>query len=285
MLRGVRKSHCQSVKGAGASMPPRRARDQQNDDALPPPPPPQLTLYERASVDMLAGTTRMLKRQSERPVKSHEEDVAEREHCDVLSMQIDSDLVIYRTTLVRIFQVVTICRVDKSEADEGVSVLVVDRIGDIYRSLPRRADVIVTTVGARHKCQQGKWVYLVTHAMSLFDLRDVCMVIGSLATLDLPMVVDLIGIYVLKGPYYNNTTLQTLDIAAPLLPIPLSAAASSTCRRPPPRAAACRGWTCSDRLDEEIPSVINSSRFLVQTDEGIVISVVDRIRRTTTANR
>ncbi|KZV06653.1 hypothetical protein F511_45864 [Dorcoceras hygrometricum] len=37
------------------------------------------------------------------------------EHCDVLSMQIDSDLVIYRTTLLRIFQVVTICRVDKSE--------------------------------------------------------------------------------------------------------------------------------------------------------------------------
>ncbi|KZV29016.1 hypothetical protein F511_43854 [Dorcoceras hygrometricum] len=41
------------------------------------------------------------------------------------------------------------------QADKGVSVLVVDRIGDIYRSLPRRADVIVTTVGARHKCQQG----------------------------------------------------------------------------------------------------------------------------------
>ncbi|KZV23561.1 hypothetical protein F511_05115 [Dorcoceras hygrometricum] len=36
-------------------------------------------------------------------------------HCDVLSMQMDSDLVIYRTTLVRTFQVVTICRVDKSE--------------------------------------------------------------------------------------------------------------------------------------------------------------------------
>ncbi|KZV20892.1 hypothetical protein F511_36001 [Dorcoceras hygrometricum] len=41
------------------------------------------------------------------------------------------------------------------QADEGVLFLVVDRIGDIYRSLPRRADVIVTTVGARHKCQQG----------------------------------------------------------------------------------------------------------------------------------
>ncbi|KZV44714.1 hypothetical protein F511_37468 [Dorcoceras hygrometricum] len=38
-----------------------------------------------------------------------------KEHCDVLSMQMDSDLVIYRTTLVRTFQVVTICRVDKSE--------------------------------------------------------------------------------------------------------------------------------------------------------------------------
>ncbi|KZV35548.1 hypothetical protein F511_20474 [Dorcoceras hygrometricum] len=40
------------------------------------------------------------------------------------------------------------------QADKGVSVLFVDRIGDIYRSLPRRADFIVTTVGARHKCQQ-----------------------------------------------------------------------------------------------------------------------------------
>ncbi|KZV41714.1 F-box protein [Dorcoceras hygrometricum] len=37
--------------------------------------------------------------------------------------------------------------------------------------------------------------------MSLFDLQDVCIAIGSLATLDLPMVVDLIQIYVLKGPY------------------------------------------------------------------------------------
>ncbi|KZV17947.1 F-box family protein [Dorcoceras hygrometricum] len=52
--------------------------------------------------------------------------------------------------------------------------------------------------------------------MSLFDLRDVCMVIGSLATLDLPMVVDLIGIYVLKGPYCTLTMtywfLQALSV-------------------------------------------------------------------------
>ncbi|KZV50595.1 F-box/kelch-repeat protein-like [Dorcoceras hygrometricum] len=52
--------------------------------------------------------------------------------------------------------------------------------------------------------------------MSLFDLQDVCIVIGSLATLDLPMVVDLIRIYVLKGPYCTLTTtnwfLQALSV-------------------------------------------------------------------------
>ncbi|KZV50354.1 hypothetical protein F511_10694 [Dorcoceras hygrometricum] len=52
--------------------------------------------------------------------------------------------------------------------------------------------------------------------MSLFDLQDVCIVIGSLATLDLPMVVDLIGIYVLKGPYctltMTNWFLQALSV-------------------------------------------------------------------------
>ncbi|KZV28394.1 hypothetical protein F511_33286 [Dorcoceras hygrometricum] len=44
----------------------------------------------------------------------------------------------------------------------------------------------------------------------------VCIVIGSPATLDLPMVVDLIGIYVLKGPYCTLTTtnwfLQALSV-------------------------------------------------------------------------
>ncbi|KZV50464.1 leucine-rich repeat extensin-like protein 6 [Dorcoceras hygrometricum] len=64
--------------------------------------------------------------------------------------------------------------------------------------------------------RMGKWVCLVTLAMSLFDLQDVCIVIGSLATLDLPMVVDLIGIYVLKGPYctltMTNLFLQELSV-------------------------------------------------------------------------
>ncbi|KZV19732.1 hypothetical protein F511_41508 [Dorcoceras hygrometricum] len=55
----------------------------------------------------------------------------------------------------------------------------------------------------------GKWVYLVTLAMSLFDLQDVCIAIGSLVTLDLPMVVDLIEIYGLKGPYYCSRLRQS----------------------------------------------------------------------------
>ncbi|KZV22219.1 ARM repeat superfamily protein isoform 1 [Dorcoceras hygrometricum] len=52
--------------------------------------------------------------------------------------------------------------------------------------------------------------------MSLFDLQDVCIAIGSITTLDLPMVVDQIGIYGLKGSYCTLTTtnwfLQALSV-------------------------------------------------------------------------
>ncbi|KZV31177.1 hypothetical protein F511_05650 [Dorcoceras hygrometricum] len=52
--------------------------------------------------------------------------------------------------------------------------------------------------------------------MSLFDIQDVRIAIGSIATLDLPMVVDLIGIYGLKGPYRmlitTNWFLQALSV-------------------------------------------------------------------------
>ncbi|KZV26845.1 hypothetical protein F511_43087 [Dorcoceras hygrometricum] len=50
-------------------------------------------------------------------------------------------------------------------------------------------------------------------------------------------------------------------------------------RRATRRLPSCRR-TCSDHCEEEIPFVINSSGLLVQTDEGAVIPVVDRIRRT-----
>ncbi|KZV28389.1 L-type lectin-domain containing receptor kinase IX.1-like [Dorcoceras hygrometricum] len=96
--------------------------------------------------------------------------------------------------------------------------------------------------------------------MSLFDLQDVCIAIGSLATLDLPMVVDLIGIYVLKGPYFGR---------------PLSSRPLSRPRRRP--AVAYVDRTCSDQLDEEFPSVMNSSVLLVQADECVLNSVMDLI--------
>ncbi|KZV50809.1 hypothetical protein F511_07207 [Dorcoceras hygrometricum] len=65
----------------------------------------------------------------------------------------------------------------------------------------------------------GKCVYLVTLVMSLFDLQDVCIAIGSIATLDLPMVVDLIVIYGLKGPYCMLTTTKWFLQALSVIPM------------------------------------------------------------------
>ncbi|KZV38898.1 hypothetical protein F511_08815 [Dorcoceras hygrometricum] len=147
--------------------------------------------------------------------------------------------------------------------------------------------------------------------MSLFDLQDVCIAIGSIATLDLPMVVDLIGIYGLKGPYCTLTMtdwfLQTLsviprgswgDVARRFTMIrwadhciqfrKLSRSVRSdrsygevspppssphTPPPPPPRFAGIR----SGRFDEENPFVQNSSVLLVRPDEGVSVQVVDRI--------
>ncbi|KZV37013.1 histone-lysine N-methyltransferase ASHH1-like [Dorcoceras hygrometricum] len=158
-------------------------------------------------------------------------------------------------------------------------------------------------VGFSTGCVLGKRVYLVALVMSLFDLQDVCIVIGSLATLDLPMVIDLIGIYVLKGPYYTLTTTNWFLQALSVIPrgswgdvarrFPMIRWATSTpCAAPsllylttaaaPRRAAApCRrrrDRTCSDRLLEKFPSVPNSSGLLVQADEGFLFPIVDLIR-------
>ncbi|KZV58330.1 hypothetical protein F511_31408 [Dorcoceras hygrometricum] len=50
------------------------------------------------------------------------------------------------------------------------------------------------------------------------SLVDICIVIGSIATLDLPMVVDLIGIYVLKGPYCTLTMTEWFLQALSVIP-------------------------------------------------------------------
>ncbi|KZV14090.1 hypothetical protein F511_44405 [Dorcoceras hygrometricum] len=119
--------------------------------------------------------------------------------------------------------------------------------------------------------------------MSLFDLQDVCKAIGSIATLDLPMVVDLIGIYGLKGPYCTLTTtdwfLQALsviprgswgDVARRFTMIRWATAVAAA-------AALRRRKFVSGQLDEENPFVQNSLVLLVQADQGVSVLVVDRI--------
>ncbi|KZV24655.1 hypothetical protein F511_15034 [Dorcoceras hygrometricum] len=119
-----------------------------------------------------------------------------------------------------------------------------------------------------------------------------CIAIGSIATLDLPMVVDLIGIYGLKGPYCTLTTtnwfLQALsviprgswgDVARRFTMIRWAA------NQPPPlfsspaaaAAAVFAGKLVSGQLDVENPFVLISSGLLVQPDEGVSDLVVDRI--------
>ncbi|KZV17638.1 hypothetical protein F511_15512 [Dorcoceras hygrometricum] len=91
--------------------------------------------------------------------------------------------------------------------------------------------------------------------MSLFDLQDVCIAIRSLTTLDLPMVVDLIGIYGLKGPYCTLTTTNWFLQALSVIP---------------------RGsWGDVARRF----TMIRWASLLVQADEVTLLPVVDLIRR------
>ncbi|KZV43858.1 hypothetical protein F511_38915 [Dorcoceras hygrometricum] len=144
--------------------------------------------------------------------------------------------------------------------------------------------------------------------MSLFDLQDICIAIGSIATLDLPMVVDLIGIYGLKGPYCTLTTTNWFLQALSVIPrgswgdvarrsyrdpmgrswrsvletesIALAAALPPLYKPPPPppcAAARLLRKIVSGQFDEENPFVLISSVLLVQADEGVSFLVVDRI--------
>ncbi|KZV25343.1 RimM-like 16S rRNA processing protein [Dorcoceras hygrometricum] len=122
-------------------------------------------------------------------------------------------------------------------------------------------------------------------------LQDVCIAIGSIATLDLPMVVDLIGIFGLKGPYCTLTTtnwfLQALsviprgswgDVARRFTMIHwLDSRPSPPLQTPPSPPAVRRRKFVSGQLDEENPFVQNSSVLVVQADEGVSVLVVDRI--------
>ncbi|KZV31170.1 hypothetical protein F511_05643 [Dorcoceras hygrometricum] len=107
--------------------------------------------------------------------------------------------------------------------------------------------------------------------MSLFDLQDVRIVIGSLATLDIPMVIDLIEIYVLKGPYCTLTMTNWFLQALSVIPRPIAA--------PPPAAGAFVIGLVSISVMRRFRPYPNSPALLVQTDEGLVFPVVDLIRR------
>ncbi|KZV53729.1 hypothetical protein F511_27110 [Dorcoceras hygrometricum] len=129
--------------------------------------------------------------------------------------------------------------------------------------------------------------------MSLFDLQDLCIAIGSIATLDLPMVVDLIGIYGLKGSYCTLTTTNWFLQALSVIPRgswghvsrrftmirwavhsrPSLSSHKPPPPPPPPRVAGIR----SGQFDEENQFVQNLSVLLVQADKGVSVLVVDRI--------
>ncbi|KZV34648.1 hypothetical protein F511_23367 [Dorcoceras hygrometricum] len=87
------------------------------------------------------------------------------------------------------------------QADEGVSFLVVDRIGDIYRNLPRRADVIVTTVGARHKCQQrsARLALLQSEMASSFYTHTLHVDFESFLVMDNPGMVSVFNALMASG--------------------------------------------------------------------------------------
>ncbi|KZV56830.1 hypothetical protein F511_18010 [Dorcoceras hygrometricum] len=158
-------------------------------------------------------------------------------------------------------------------------------------------------------CVLGKWVCLVTLAMSLFDLQVVCIAVGSLATLDLPMVVDMMGIYMLKGPYCTLTTtnwfLQALSVipsgswgdvarrftmirwASPKFlqlynrPTPPSPTLPSTAALRRPLPPSCAAFYVIGLVSITTTRIFhpcqNPSDPLLQIDGGILIPVVDLI--------
>ncbi|KZV49122.1 hypothetical protein F511_08433 [Dorcoceras hygrometricum] len=113
--------------------------------------------------------------------------------------------------------------------------------------------VVVLTQLESTRSILGKCVYLVTLAMSLFDLQDVCIAIGSIATLDSPMVVDLIGIYGLRGPYCTLTTtewfLQALSV------IPRGSWGDVARRFTMIRWAVDRSYLIGDRSYDEVAAI------------------------------
>ncbi|KZV24176.1 hypothetical protein F511_03493 [Dorcoceras hygrometricum] len=156
------------------------------------------------------------------------------------------------------------------EDDEGVSYPVVDGIGVIYRNLPRRADVIVTTVGARHKCQQGSVFEHPIRGADPDPQQQALSVIHRGSWGDVARRFTMIRLREIKTP---KAIQQTPPLS--LLPSPSSPPS-------PPTADAAsvrirRNLFRPSRRGDSIREIFVG--FLVQTGEGVEILVVDRIRR------
>ncbi|KZV27115.1 hypothetical protein F511_28512 [Dorcoceras hygrometricum] len=116
------------------------------------------------------------------------------------------------------------------------------------------------------------------------------------------MVVDLIGIYGLKRPYFLETeSIGPIGSAigvtmklqrwissfgpGPVGPVQAAPLSPKSRRRRPPPPPPLIDRTCSDQFFEENPSALISSGLLVLADEGVSLPVVDLIDESTAAYR
>ncbi|KZV32234.1 hypothetical protein F511_27334 [Dorcoceras hygrometricum] len=219
-----------------------------------------------------------------------------REHCDVLSMQMDSDLVIYRTTLVRTFQVVTICRVDKSEstwvklrfpAVEGqnchfglsnlkncfcIIILSFGNYLDRSDQIIDRSYDEVTLIGMNRMFI--RWTGPTPASRRLAPPSAARFVIGLVSITATSLKCRFpreIGRS--QAPRRQQATLSRLPT-----PLPHIAAASRRPVPPPPAATYVIGLV-SITMTRSFRPCQNPSDLLVQIDGGILIPVVDLIRR------
>ncbi|KZV52564.1 hypothetical protein F511_26791 [Dorcoceras hygrometricum] len=175
-------------------------------------------------------------------------------------MQMDSDLVIYRTTLVRTFQV-------------ALSVIPRGSWGDVARrfTMIRWGLNCNFGLGGLKNCFR----IIILSFGNCVDRSD--LIVDR--SYDEAMVIGMNRMFIWTWASPMSIGPST---SRPPLHFHLTAAARRLA--PPPAAIRfLRGWNCSDHVDEEVSFVTNSSAFLVQTDEGGVIPVVDRIRRSTAA--
>ncbi|KZV27670.1 hypothetical protein F511_11898 [Dorcoceras hygrometricum] len=213
-----------------------------------------------------------------------------REHCDVLSMQIDSDLVIYRTTLLRTFQVALSVIPRGSWGDVARRFTMIRWAAKSAATLPSPLSITPPPPPPPPCAAAAAAVFAGKLVSGQLDVENPFVLISS-GLLVQPdegvsdLVVDRIGaLSVIPRGSWGDVARRFTMIrwAAATLPSPLSIT-------PPPcapaAAAVFAGKLVSGQLDVENPFVLISSGLLVQPDEGVSDLVVDRIGVTTAIYR